>query len=127
MQSSWTGRTGNNKPYEAGGHILQEISDMLWRSKGSISGELRRNSAPPCDVYTPCRVHARATARKRKSGKLPRLKNESIGSHVRQKLADEWPPEIIAGRAGQDMSGAASATRPYTSTSITRRPKGGRN
>lgn len=89
------------------GHSLREIADVLGRSKGTISRELRRNAAPAYHVYTPCRAHERAVQRKRESGKRPRLKNERIVSYVREKLSDEWSPEIIAGRISRDIRGAS--------------------
>jgi IS30 family transposase len=90
-----------------GGHSLQEIADVLGRSKGTISRELKRNSSPSYNVYTPCRAHERAVTRKKESGQRPRLKDERIVTYVRQKLADEWSPEIIAGKIGQDIRGAS--------------------
>lgn len=89
------------------GHSLQEIADVLGRSKGTISRELRRNSAPTYNTYTPCRAHERAVTRKKDSGKRPRLKNERIVSYVREKLDEDWSPEIIAGKIAQDMRGTS--------------------
>jgi len=89
------------------GHALQEIADVLGRSKGTISRELKRNSAPAYKVYTPCRAHERAVARKKESGMRQRLKNGCIVDYVREKLAFQWSPEIIAGRIRQDIAGAS--------------------
>lgn len=86
---------------------MQAIADMLGRSKGTISRELRRNSAPTYNVYTPCRAHERAVQRKKESGRRPRLKDDRIVCYVRDKLTQGWSPELIAGRIGQDMRGSS--------------------
>ena len=49
----------------------------------------------------------RAITRKKDSGKRPRLKNERIVAYVREKLALECSPELIAGRIAQDIRRAS--------------------
>jgi IS30 family transposase len=89
------------------GHTVSEIAEVLGRFKSTISRELKRNSTPAYRVYLSCKAHERAVTRKKDSGKRPRLKNERIVSYVRQKLALDWSPELIAGRIGHDIPGAS--------------------
>ena len=89
------------------GHTIGEIAEVLGRSKSTISRELRRNATPSYRVYLPCKAHERAVTRKKESGKRPRLRSELIVSYVRDKLALDWSPEIIAGKISQDMRGAS--------------------
>lgn len=89
------------------GHKLVEIALELGRSKSTISRELKRNSTPAYTLYRPCKAHERAVTRKSNSGKRARLKNESIVSYVREMLAEDWSPEIIANKIGQKIRGAS--------------------
>ncbi len=89
------------------GHTMTEIAEVLGRSRSTISRELNRNATPAYRVYLSCKAHERAVTRKKESGKRPRLKNESIVSYVREKLSEDWSPEIIAGKIGQDIRGAS--------------------
>jgi len=89
------------------GHRLAEIARALGRSKSTISRELKRNSTPAYRVYLSCKAHERAVTRKKESGQRPRLKNERIVSYVREKLALDWSPELIAGKIGQNIRGAS--------------------
>jgi IS30 family transposase len=89
------------------GHTMAEIATAVGRSKSTISREVKRNSTPAYRVYLPCKAHERAVTRKKDSGRRSRLKNERIVSYVRDKLALDWSPELIAGRIGQDMRGAS--------------------
>ena len=86
---------------------LRAIANELGRSPSTLSRELRRNATPSYKVYLSHRAHERAVTRKKESGQRPRLKNERIVSYVREKLALDWSPELIAGKIGQDIRGAS--------------------
>jgi len=77
----------------------REIAHRLGRSPGTLSRELKRNSAP---VYTGCylahRAQARAEDRWREQHQKLRLKSATLRNHVRRKLEAGWSPELIAGR-----------------------------
>lgn len=85
------------------GHSMGEIAEVLGRSKSTISRELKRNATPAYRVYLPHRAHERAVKRKSEAGERPRLKNDEVVSYVRAKLSEDWSPELIAGRIGQDL------------------------
>ena len=89
------------------GHTMAETAEVLGHCKSTISRELKRTSTPAYRVYLSCKAHERAVTRKKESGKRPRLKNERIVSYVREKLALEWSPDIIAGKIGGDIRGAS--------------------
>ena len=84
------------------GHTRGEIAEVLGRSKATIGRELKRNATAAYRIYLPHRAHERAVKRKREAGERPRLKNDEVVSYVRAKLAEDWSPELIAGRIGQD-------------------------
>jgi len=84
------------------GHTMGEIAEALGRSKATVSRELKRNSTPAYRVYLPHRAHERAVQRKREAGERPRLKNDEVVSYVMAKLAEDWSPELIAGRIGHE-------------------------
>ncbi len=75
-----------------------QISQILGRSKSTISRELQRNSSPIYEVYLPHKAHERAPWRKEAAGKRARLKNSVIRQYVITKLKSGWPPEQIVGR-----------------------------
>lgn len=80
------------------GYTVSAIAETVGRSKGTISRELKRNSAPCYEVYLSHKAHARAALRKQQAGQRPRLKNEQIVRYVREKLFEGWSPELISGR-----------------------------
>ena len=86
---------------------LGEISEALARGKSTISRELKRNSAPKYNCYTPCRAQARSVERKSKANTHQRLRNDQIRHYVREKLAQDWSPELIAGRLKMDLPGCS--------------------
>jgi IS30 family transposase len=88
-------------------YTVTDIAEALGRSKATISRELKRNSTPAYRRYVPHRAHDRAVNRKREAGERPRLKSEELVGYVRAKLSEDWSPEIIAGKIGQDISGAS--------------------
>ena len=85
------------------GQTMGEIAEALGRSKATVSRELKRNSTPAYRVYLPHRAHERAVQRKREAGERPRLKNDEVVSYVMAKLAEDWSPELIAGRIGHEL------------------------
>lgn len=84
---------------------LREIAKDLGRSPGTLSRELKRNATPAYKVYMSHRAHERAVTRKKEAGCRPRLKQERIVSYVRARLAEDWSPELIAGRISREMRG----------------------
>ncbi len=85
------------------GQTMGEIAEAVGRSKATVSRELKRNSTPAYRVYLPHRAHERAVQRKREAGERPRLKNDEVVSYVMAKLAEDWSPELIAGRIGHEL------------------------
>src|SRR5574337_1188852 len=85
------------------GQTMGEIAEALGRSKATVSRELKRNATPAYRVYLPHRAHERAVQRKREAGERPRLKNDEVVSYVMAKLAEDWSPELIAGRIGHEL------------------------
>ena len=89
------------------GMSLRAIAKDLGRSPSTLSRELRRNGTPSYRVYLSHRAHERAVKRKKESGQRRRLKDEQTVTYVREKLAEDWSPELIAGKIGQDIRGAS--------------------
>jgi len=89
------------------GISLREIAKELGRSPSTLSRELKRNSTPAYKLYLSHRAHERAVTRKKESGIRPRLKEERIVSYVRARLAEDWSPELIAGRISHEVRGVA--------------------
>ena len=89
------------------GMSLRAIAKELGRSPSTLSRELKRNATSSYKLYLSHRAHDRAVARKKDSGKRPRLKNEQIVSYVREKLDEDWSPEIIANKIAQNIQGAS--------------------
>ncbi len=92
---------------KSGGMSLRAIAKELRRSPSTLSRELKRNATPSYKVYLSHRAHEREVTRKKESGKRPRLKDERIVSYVREKLALDWSPEIIANKISKDIRGAS--------------------
>jgi len=88
------------------GMSFREIAKELGRSPSTLSREFKRNATPAYKVYLSHRAHERAVRRKKESGVRPRLKDERIVSYVRSRLAEDWSPELIAGRISQEIGGA---------------------
>lgn len=86
---------------------LGEIAEALSRDKSTISRELKRNSSPTYNCYTPCRAQARSCERKSQANNHQRLKNDQIRQYVREKLALDWSPELIAGRLKMELPGCS--------------------
>lgn len=75
----------------------------MGRSKATVSRELKHNSTPAYRVYLPHRAYERAVQRKCEAGERPRLKHDEVVSYVMAKLAEDWSPELIAGRIGHEL------------------------
>jgi IS30 family transposase len=86
---------------------FKEIAEALGRNKSTISRELKRNSASIYNRYTPCRAQVRSCERKSQANSHQRLKNDQIRQYVREKLAQGWSPELIAGRLKKDLAGCS--------------------
>jgi len=85
--------------YRAQGWSLRAIARELHRDPGTLSRELKRNSAPVYrGCYWPHKAHSRATRRNRRSHRRLRLKSESLRRFVEARLKIGWSPELIAGR-----------------------------
>lgn len=80
------------------GKTLRKIAQVTGRNTGTISRELKRNKSR-CDfAYFPVKAHENAVKRlKRQRTKAP-LKNPETFLYVREKLRENWSPEIISGR-----------------------------
>ena len=85
------------------GLSLRAMAHELERSPSTLSRELKRNATSTYRVYLSHRAHERAVRRKEEASQRPRLKNDEVVSYVRTRLADDWSPELIAGRIGQDL------------------------
>lgn len=89
------------------GKSLRAIAKELERSPSTLSRELKRNGTPSNRIYLSHRAHERAVKRKKESGQRRRLKDEQTVTYVREKLAEDWSPELIAGKIGLDIRGAS--------------------
>lgn len=87
------------------GNSLSEIARVLYRDKGTISRELKRNASPKYECYTPCQAQRRADRKRIESYDRPRLKQELIRRYVHEKIMVDWSPELIAGRLKIDHPG----------------------
>jgi IS30 family transposase len=76
------------------GSLQSAIAQALGRNPGTISRELSRNRNST-GSYNPDMAHRRTLAR-RKRGMMPDIIPQ-LGLFIRQRLADGWTPEIIAG------------------------------
>ena len=80
------------------GYGLREIARVLKRSPGTLSEEIKRNSAK--GNYEPAKAHYKAYV-KRKYSKYRGMKtadNPSLREYVEAGLKEDWSPEEIAGR-----------------------------
>jgi IS30 family transposase len=85
----------------AAGISCRQIGALLGRSAGTISRELKRNSASTKvwdEGYEPVRAHGLAD-RRRARGRAHKLARQpELQSYVRDRLAMGWSPEQIAGK-----------------------------
>lgn len=87
---------------------LRDIAKRLKRNVSTVSRELKRNTRYGRD-YLPCRAQKRAERVAKEQRYQAPLKNPEVFLYVRRKLRKPylWSPEIIAGRIGQEVKGAA--------------------
>ena len=114
----------------AAGHSICAIAGALQRAKSTVSRELRRN-ALPSGRYSPLHAAGAYQLRRRREAILE--KDPTLRTFVRDRLAEGWAPEQIAGwlKAGNERglralgfeaiytpSSIASPTRARTSGAI---------
>jgi IS30 family transposase len=87
------------------GYSLEDIGAVIGCNKSTVSRELTRNSSGTYDCYRAHRAVQRAAARRSAASRKQRLKNDKIRSYVREKLSEDWTPELIAGRLLIDHPG----------------------
>jgi IS30 family transposase len=87
------------------GYSLEDIGAVIGCNKSTVSRELARNSSVTYGCYRAHRAGQRATARRSAASRHERLKNDKIRSYVREKLSEDWTPELIAGRLRIDHPG----------------------
>lgn len=81
---------------------MQQIGDMLGRSKGTISRELSRNVSSTKD-YKPHLAQRYYEKRRQESKEPYRLEDDSwLRGYVKEKLKKCWSPEQISGKLRQD-------------------------
>jgi IS30 family transposase len=84
------------------GHSIGAIARLLRRAKSTVSRELRRN-ALPSGHYSP--LHAAGAYQLRRRREAAIEKDQQLGIFVRDRLAEGWSPEQIAGwlKAGAEQ------------------------
>lgn len=87
------------------GFSLEYIGTAIGRHKSTISRELARNSSITYECYRAHRAVQRAAVRRSAASQRKRLKNDKIRAYVREKLSEDWTPELIAGRLLVDHPG----------------------
>jgi len=78
------------------GWKLREISEKIGRSIGTLSRELKRNTAH--GAYLPHKAQERAEKREAEEHKCKRLKTYALQHDIERQVMEGWSPEIIAGR-----------------------------
>ena len=87
------------------GISFKNIGIAIGRHKSTISRELSMNSSVSYGCYRAHRAVQRAAARRSAASQRKRLKNDKICAFVREKLSEDWTPELIAGRLLVDHPG----------------------
>ena len=82
-----------------------DIGKVIGRHKSTISRELARNASVTYGCYRAHRAELRSAARRSAASRHQRLKNDTIRSYVREKLSEDWTPELISGRLVEDHPG----------------------
>jgi transposase, IS30 family len=75
-----------------------DIGKVIGCHKSTVSRELARNASVTYGCYRAHRAEQRSAARRSAASRHQRLKNDTIRSYVREKLAEDWTPELISGR-----------------------------
>ena len=78
----------------AAGHSIGAIARSLGRAKSTISRELKRNRLPK-GRYSPCHADGAYLLRRQRHAAIEQ--DERLGRFVRDRLAEGWSPEQIAG------------------------------
>lgn len=76
---------------------VRSIAERLGRSPGSISREIRKNQTPVLERYAPRLAQVAALEKRKRRGRLERLKNKETREYVVSHLKQGWSPEQIAG------------------------------
>ncbi len=87
------------------GYSEEAIGEKIGRHKSTISRELARNASTEYKCYRAQRAQQRAEARRAAASRHQRLKDDRIRDYVRKHLAEDWSPELIAGRLSADQPG----------------------
>ena len=76
----------------------RKISQLLWRHHSTIYDEIHKNSVR--GVYTANKAQHKAYVRRLFAKRnLKKIRtNDKLEEYIRQKIKDDWSPEIIAGR-----------------------------
>jgi len=80
------------------GVSLRQIGNVLGRSAGTLSRELKRNRSDVPGEYYPHSAQRKATHRVQLSHRSPRLKSAALRLAVEEGLRRCWSPELIRGR-----------------------------
>lgn len=83
----------------------REIGRRIGRDVGTISRELKRNRSRWSKGYEPVKAHEIACKKEKEQRTKAPLKDVEVFVYVREKLRDDWSPEIIAGRLPLDIPG----------------------
>lgn len=86
----------------AAGKNPSQIAKHLGRAPSTISRELRRNKVGSVDIYYAVQADWLAGERRRESKQPFVQHDERVWSYVRDKLAEQWSPEQIAGRLREE-------------------------
>ena len=83
------------------GHGISDIADKLYRSKGTISMEIRRNKYK--GDYLPCKAHSIYEERLHKEDGLKIEKDPILKNYIVDKMSNEnHSPDAISGRLRLD-------------------------
>jgi len=83
---------------------FREIGRLLGRSHTTLSREYRHH-AKYGKKYLPCKAHQKAVNKTIDQRTKAPLKNIKVFLYVREKLRENWSPEIISGRLSLDYPG----------------------
>jgi IS30 family transposase len=80
----------------------REIARLLWRSHTAINNEIKRNSVRW--KYSPSKANHKAYVRRKYAKKnLKKIRcNDKLEEYIREKIQDDWSPELVAGRWNKD-------------------------
>lgn len=87
-----------------GGKSNSDIAKILGRDKSTIGRELKRNKHNKFNQYLPDTAERKANKRKKQGRKKNYLKKDiALKEYLLSKLKLGWSPELIAGRARQEI------------------------